>query len=257
MTDIDTQSQEPSEVSEQTPSESASPEPVKTEVNEAAASGTTEKYVPYDRFQEIIQQKNEFAKRLEEHERRYQALEAKVNKPVESPKKENALMNRLKTVDSEFGSWAETQDALRSELQELKEWRTRAEQERTRSEAQSEIGRLHSEYKVHDDLKEFYTDRLRSEVGKLESSGRVLSVKDLASVYKTVHESANKLFEAQRRAAIANYSTSKKTDATPTLKKGVAPKPSTTKPSFSKDREEAKSQIVKQAMEQARLLRNS
>lgn len=247
-----------SDVSAESSSETPS-SPEKTSEAPVTQEGkSTEKYVPYERFQEIIQQKNEFVKRLEEHEARYKALEERVSRPREEPKKaENPLLGRLKGIDPEFGQWAEQMEASRAELQALRDWRTQAEAERTRAEAQNELSRLHTQYKVSDDLKEHYNMFLRNEVSKIEASGKVLGIKDLASIYKSVHENVNKVFETQRRANIANYATSKKTDATPALKKGEAPKQAPGKFKYSKDPEEARAQIVKQTMERARAAKNS
>lgn len=246
-----------SDVSTESPSEAPSSPERTSEAPATQESKTADKYVPYERFQEIIQQKNEFVKRLEEHEARYKALEDRMNRPKEEPKKENPLLGRLKTIDPEFGTWAEQMEASRTELQALREWRTQAEAERTRSEAQNEVSKLHAQYKIPDDLKDHYNMYLRNEVSKLEASGRALSVKDLPSIYKSVHDSLNKVFESQKRATIANYAVSKKTDATPTLKKGEATKSTPTKFKFSKDPEEARSQIIKQTMERVRAAKGS
>lgn len=244
-----------SEVSSESSSETPSSPEKSSGSSEGKSAAPQEKYVPYERFQEVIQLKNEFAKRLEDHEKRYQDLEARLSRPKEEPKPkaENPLLGRLKTVDPEFGSWAEKMEASQAELQELRQWRVQADQERIRNEAQSELNRLHSEYKIPDDLKDHYGMYIKQAVSNIESTGRLLSVKDLKDVYKTVHENINKVFEAQKRATIANYTAAKKVDVAPTVKKGTASKPANqAKPKFSNDREEAKAQIVKQAMEQVR-----
>lgn len=246
-----------SDVSTESPSEAPSSPEKTNESPVTQESKTTEKYVPYERFQEIIQQKNEFVKRLEEHEARYKALEDRFNKPKEEPKKENPLLSRLKGIDPEFGTWAEQMEASKAELQALREWRQQAEVERSRSEAQNEVSKLHSQYKVSDDLKAHYEMYLKNEVQKMESSGRNLTVKDLPTIYKSVHDTLNKVFESQKRATIANYTTSKKTDATPALKKGEAPKSGPAKFKFSKDPEEARAQIIKQTMERVRAAKNA
>lgn len=222
-----------------------------------------EKYVPYERFQEIIKQRNdertESDKRLQAYEARLKSFEERM-KPRESeaPKKaENPLLGRLKSVDPEFGSWAEKVEAAQAELQELRQWRSQAEAERSRNEAQTELSRLHTEYKIPDDLKETYRLFLKEQVAKLESERGALSVKDLAGVYKSVHETIGKAFESRKRAEIANYTSSKKADSAPAVKKGAPTKTSTpTKFKYSNDREEAKAQILKQVMTQARAAKN-
>lgn len=224
---------------------------------ETQATPKKEQYVPYERFQEIIQQKNEFEKRLAEHDKRYKDLESRMSRPKETPK-ENPLMSRLKTVDPEFGTWAEQQEAVRSQLEELKQWKTAAEQEKLKSSVESTIEKLHSEYKVPSEMQKTYKALLQQEVLEIESGGRMLTVADLAGVYKSIHENLNKYFEIQKRANIANYASSKKQDAAiPSVKKGAAPKTAPTKSTFSKDPETARAEIVSRALKTMRANNNS
>lgn len=248
-------------VSTESPSEALS-SPQESSVPESSPSkqaSPQEKYVPYERFQEIIQQKNEFAKRLEEHEARTRALEERSNRPKEEPKPkaENPLLARLKGIDPEFATWAEQMEASRAEVESLRTYRMQAEAERTRSQAESELSRLHSEFKVPKDEQDYFKDLLQLRVQRIEASGRMLTIKDLEPIYKELHDSENKRFESRKRATIANYAASKKSDSTPSLSKGVAPKPAQTKVKYSADREEAKAQIIKQAIEQHRAAKNS
>lgn len=228
-----------------------------TEGSKEASGSKNEKYVPYERFQEVIKQRNESDERFKAYESRLKAFEDRSRQQAEPKKAENPLLGRLKSVDPEFGSWAEKVEAAQAELQELRQWRSQAEAERNRSEAQTELNRLHSEYKVPEDLKETYRLFLKEQVTKLESERGPLTVKDLAGVYKTVHDTVGKAFESRKRAEIANYATAKKTDSTPAVKKGALTKPATqTKPKFSNDKEEARAQILKQVMSQARASKN-
>jgi len=246
-----------SEVSTESPSETPSqPATPKTESPATQESKTSEKYVPYERFQEIIQQKNEFVKRLEEHEARYKALEERFNKPKAEPQ-EDKLLARLKGIDPEFAERFEKLNGSLAELEALKQWKAQADQERIRNEAQSELNRLHSEYKVPKDEQDYFKDLVQLRVQRLEASGKPLTVKDLASVYKDVYETQNRMYEVRKRATIANYAAEKKSTATPALKKGDAPKAAPKKVAFSKDKEEAKAQIVKQYMEQVRAAKQS
>lgn len=244
-----------SEVSTESPSETPS---TPTKANESPVtqeSKTTEKYVPYERFQEIIQQKNEFVKRLEEHEARYRALEDRMKPKVEPT--EDKLLSRLKGIDPEFAERFEKLNSSLGELETLKQWKAQAEQERVRSEAQSELSRLHNEFKVPSDEQDYFKDLVQLRVQRLEAGGRHLSVKDLASVYKDVYDTQNKMYEVRKRATIANYTADKKSTATPSLKKGDAPKATQKPQQFSRDREEAKAQIIKQTMERVRAAKQS
>lgn len=245
-------------VSTESPSEAPS-SPNESSVPETAQSKPTEKYVPYERFQEIIQQKNEFAKRQEELEARYKALEERVSRPREEPKPktESEIVKKFKAVGPEFGTWAEQLESSQQELVALREWRAQAEQERIRGQAESELNRLHSHFKVPADEQDYFKDLLQLKVQRIEAGGRMLGIKDLESVYKEIHDSENKRYEARKRATIANYASSKKADSTPASSKGVAPKQVPTKVKYSTDREEAKAQIIKQALEQHRAAKNS
>lgn len=242
-------------VSTESPSEAPS-SPTESSVPETSQSKPTEKYVPYERFQEIIQQKNEYDRRLQEQEARYKALEERMNKPKVEPT-EDKLLARLKGIDPEFAERFEKLNGSLGELETLKQWKAQAEAERTRSQAESELSRLHSEFKVPKDEQDYFKDLLQLKVQRIEASGRMLSIKDLEPIYKELHESENKRFESRKRATIANYTASKKTDSTPALSKGVAPKQAPTKVKYSSDREEAKAQIIKQALEQHRAAKNS
>lgn len=246
--------QQSSDVSTESPSETQAPA-VKTDASEKAAP--TEKYVPYERFQEVIQLKNEFAKKEESLARELKELRDQINRrpePTEAQvKKENALIGRLKGIDPEFGTWAEQQETLKGQLDELKQWKAEAEAERLRTQADSSFEKLHSEHKVPKEMQDFYKASVVQEVQRIERSGRALSLTDLPAVYKSVHDNFTKFFEVQKRANIANYASQKKVDATlPAAKKGVAAKPTTAKPTYSRDPEEAKAQIVSRALQKAR-----
>lgn len=245
-----------SEVSTESPSETPSAPEKSSQSPAPQESKTAEKYVPYERFQEIIQQKNEFVKRLEEHEARYKALEDRFNKPKAEPV-EDKLVARLKGIDPEFAERFEKLNGSLAELESLKQWKAQADQERIRSDAQNELNRLHSEYKVSKDEQDYVKDLVQLRVQRLEAGGRSLSVKDLAGVYKDVVETQNKMYEVRKRTTIANYAAEKKSTTTPALKKGDAPKPAQKPMKYSTDREEAKAQIIKQTMERVRAAKQS
>lgn len=241
-------------VSDSAPSEAPSSPSISSE--SGSQSAAPEKYVPYDRFNEVIQQKNEHSKALEESRKKFSELEARF-KEFSTPKeaaKANPLIERLKGIDPEFGKWAEAQEKKAVELEELRTWRSESEQKRVAAEISTSVEKLHSEYKVPAEARELYTDLLRSHATRIEATGKVLGLQDLPNLYKQVHESLGKL----NRSTIASYTTAKKADAaTPALKKGEAPKSAPAKPKFSNNKEEARSQIVKSALEQFRAHKNS
>lgn len=253
MSEIENDVQE-SVVSSEAPSE-ASSEPSKSS-EPVETKSPTDKYVPYDRFNEVIQQKNEHAKALEEQRRQFADLQAKFNefsKVKESPKS-NPLIDRLKGIDPEFGKWAEAQEKSRAELEELRSWKSQSEQKSNAAEISRSVETLHSEYKVPAEARELYTDLLRSHAARIEATGKVLGIQDLPHLYKQVHDSLGKL----NRSNLATYTQAKKTDSTvPTQTKGPAPKVAPGKIKFSNNKDEARSQIVKAAMEQFRAHKNA
>lgn len=253
MSEIENDVQE-SVVSSEAPSE-ASSEPNKSSETVETKS-PTEKYVPYDRFNEVIQQKNEHAKALEEQRKQFADLQAKFSefsRPKEAPKA-NPLIERLKGIDPEFGKWAESQEKSRAELEELRSWKSQSEQQRTAAEVSSSVEKLHTEYKVPAEARELYTDLLRSHAARIEATGKVLGLQDLPNLYKQVHDSLGKL----NRTNLATYTQAKKVDATvPAQTKGPAPKVAPAKMKFSNNKDEARSQIVKAALEQFRAHKNA
>lgn len=241
-------------VSSEAPSEASSEPSKSSEAIETKAPA--EKYVPYDRFNEVIQQKNEHAKAVEDYKRQVSDLQAKFqefSRPKEAPKA-NPLIERLKGIDPEFGKWAEAQEQKASELEELRAWRSQSEQQRLATEISSSVEKLHSEYKVPAEAKEIYQHLLRAKATAIEATGRKLGIQDLPNLYKSVHEDLGKL----NRTNLTNYTQAKKPDAAlPTTKKGDAPKVAPAKLQFSKNKDEARSQVVKAALEQFRAHKNA
>lgn len=200
----------------------------------------------HPRFKELIQQKNEFASRFSEQTKLIQDLQSKLeglNKPKAEDSPEAKLINRLKGVDPEFGTWAEQQEALRKELSDLKEWKSSYEKQTYITSAKATVDRLQSELKVEADLHDMYLSRIPMGT----------PIDKVAEAYKAQHDKISKLFESRERAALSKYSTDKKVDSkVPTAAKGNATKSATKKFEYSKDPEEARSQMIKRAISMAR-----
>lgn len=225
---------------------------------EAPKQEANPQFIPYERFKEINDTKNEFQRRFEEQEKKLQEFQSRLSessKQQEAVKsKEQALVERLKGIDPEFGSWAEQQEAARKELSELKAWRAQAEQQRIQTEARSTLDKLHSDHKVAPEARRMYD----AMIANIATQNPHLGPKDLPSVYKTVHDEVSKFLEATKRATIAEYSSGKKQDSSvPSQAKGVAPKAASKPQAFSSDPEEARMQVVQRAIERARAHRAS
>lgn len=205
----------------------------------------------HPRFKELINEKNQFASRYEEMSKQVKEMQARMEefakpKPVET---KNQLIERLKGIDPEFGTWAEQQEATRAQLQEFAQWKAQLEVEKGQAQVRESVTRLHSEHKVSPELQGIYESQIKA----IAQSNPSLGLKDLPALYKQVHDQFSKIFEARERSKLASYAQGKKQDAAvPPAQKGQAPKPSAPKTSYPKDREEAKSVMVKQIMNQLR-----
>lgn len=236
-----------SEPSSEVPSEQSS------QGNEQEAqTAPKEQSVPYDRFQELVQQKNEFAKRLEAQEREFREFRDQQKKAFEASKpveksKEQALIERLKGVDPEFGEWAEQQQKAAAKAQALEQYYLQETQNRRVMEAQNTVQRLHSEYKVTPEAQAIYSNLLVNQVQALEKQGRTVNPSDLPGLYKSVHDTVSKFLDTQKNAAVKSYVVDKKKDSIPAPQKGPAPKAAAKKDSFSRDPEERTAQIVQKA----------
>lgn len=242
------------DVSQDSPSTESS-ETTSSKENVEASPKAPEKYVPYDRFNEVINQRNEREKAYAEQAKQIAELRdqlVKLSTPKETPK-ENKLVSELKQVHPEFAKWVEEQDLTRKELSDLRQWKQQYEAQASQREVMGALDKLHADHKVSADTQQIYNALLKARADALEASGAKLGIKDLPNLYKEVHESLNKL----GRSNLTSYTAAKKPDAAiPSPKKGEAAKPATKKVQFSKDKETARSQIVKAALEQFRAHKN-
>lgn len=240
--------------------EGASPqaEDTSTESNttsqEASAAGSSdtasEKYVPYERFKELVEQKNQFSRQFEETQRALQELRSKVETPKSTePSPQQKLAQRLKEIDPEFGG---TFEQLMQAQEELKAWKAQQEQERQAQaqqaqakEAFSTLDRMQTELKASKTDHERYVAQI-IRMGQLDPN---LGVKDIPTLYKNLHEAQAKEREEFRRQILAEYASTKSTDSkVPAPGKGASPK-AAGKQAYSADPDEAKSQIIKRVME--------
>lgn len=201
-------------------------------------------YVPYERFKEINEAKNEFQKRLEAQERQLRDFQSRFEQSSQSKavSKEQALLERLKGIDPEFGSWAEKQEAAAKELAELKEWRAQAQREQQINVAKSTVEKLQSELKVDASLHSLYLNNIQ-----------MGSPEQIAARYKELHTNTMKYIDSVTRSGLAEYGQSKKQDASaPTPAKVAAVKSAPAKREYPSDPEELRSQIIKNAIKGAR-----
>lgn len=249
---IDDNEQIASDVSSEPSSEVQSEQSSQGSEQQAQAA-PKEQSIPYERFQELVQQKNEFAKRLEAQEREFkefreqQVKAREAQQPVQKPK-EQQLIERLKGIDPEFGEWAEQQQKAAAKAQALEQYYMQETQNRRVTEAQSTVQRLHTEFKVAPEAQAIYSNLLVNQVQALERQGKMVNPSDLPGLYKQVHETVSAFINAQKSAALQGYAVDKKKDSIPAPQKGPAPKTTPKKEERSSDPEEYRAQLVRRAL---------
>ncbi len=242
-------------------SESSSPSPESqsssnvVEQNSQQASPSESKqetpFHEHPRFKELINQRNEFSQRLQDYEKRFQELNSRIEQSQpKAPTPENKLLERLKSIDPEFGSWAEQQHnarmQLEKQLQDQVQWRQSQEASTFRNQLNSSLEKLHMDHKVPEAMRDVYQASLQA----VAQANPNLGLQDLPNVYKGIHEKISKYVESVKRDALTEYSKSKVKDAAiPSTPKGPSPKPGTAnKTQYSKDPAEARAQVVANAM---------
>jgi seryl-tRNA synthetase len=244
MEDLEQSTQDVSAESSSAPVESES-SPKQVEGQDASSPSKSE--VPFHehpRFKELIQQRNEFSQRLQEYEKRFQEINGRIEQSQpKAPTPEAKLLERLKGIDPEFGSWAEQQHKAKAELEQklaqFEQWKTQSEQHNYLSAATSAADRVKAELKVDPTLHNMY----------LKQIPMGTPVEQIPQMYKQMHESVNKLIENAKREALTSYSKEKTKDSSiPAPSKGASPKPGGPKFEYSKDPAEARAQVVKNAL---------
>lgn len=250
------QEQTQSEVSSETPSESPQSEG-SGEAAKAASSEQTktenDKYVPYDRFQEVIAQKNQFAEQLKALSEKSSSLEAQVHKMSQgelSKKQEDALISRLKGIDPEFGGRIEEMHAKLSRVDQMEQKLQAYEHAQLREKAVTTVNGLHEQYKVPAEMRDMYNAMLIN----AENQGLIKGLNDVPGYFKQVHENITKMIDGVKRSERESYVAQKKQDSkAPTSQpKGKPALPGNTKPQFSRDPELAKQQIVSRYLKTAK-----
>lgn len=220
------------ETSSAAPKESSTPEGQQTKTQ-------TETSVPYDRFKEVIEQKNEYAKSVQDLQARLDALE-KQAKPV-TPAQEDALLKELKAVNPEFAARFEKMQTATSRLEQLEsDWKA-SQANQTKEMVTSQLTRLHDDAKVPKELRDFY----ESQITKIATGNPKLGIKDLPAVYKEVHDRMSKFLDQRDREKTASYVEGKKKDASvPATSKGQKTDNAPKKAEWSKDESTRRQQLV-------------
>lgn len=226
-----------------------------------ASQEKTEKELPFHehpRFRQIVEEKNQAKQMAEQVQRQLMQLQAQFEaqqKAAKGQSREEALFKKLEAVDPDLAqvmrdtySKAGEVERVNKELEEFKQWKSQQEAQVRAREAYSTIEKLHSEFKVPKELQDFYVAQIKAAASENPNMG----VADLPHAYKAIHERLNSYLESVKRQERASYVQAKKSDvkAPPAMAKGQAP--GAQKQKFSSNPEEAKAEIVKTILKQAR-----
>lgn len=190
------------------------------QVEQEAKPAETTPFHEHPRFKELIEQKNQQAEQIKAYQEQMRELQNQFKSMQPKQKTpEEALLERLKGIDPEFGGWAENIDQTRRELAEFKEWKRNLELEQGRQQAQSALESLYTEHKVSKEMKDLY----RSQIESIAYNNPDLKPQDLPKVFKQVHEGLSKWAQDYERSIRSKYVTEVKKETAPATQTGGAP----------------------------------
>lgn len=243
---------EPQETHETPTSE---PNEDKAEADKAAVAKAAEDKIPFHqhpRFQELINEKNQWKTQFETQGRQLQEMAARLDKlPKDSPQKDE-LMERLKGIDpafaERFGKLGEV-DKLKAELAEFKQWREQSANETLRQNIDTGKTKFYTENKVpaerHDVYNAMFMNMIRNDPR--------LTINDLPKVMKTIHDTVGKMFTNVERGAVKQLADSKRADA---AKPASLPRGSTANRAAGKEspmsKRDLQAAIIKESLDQIR-----
>lgn len=236
--------------------------PAKVEAAPEQKQDTTP-FHEHPRFKELVEQKNESARRYQDMESRYQTLQQQLSSLKESqqpkaPSEFDQLIKDLKGVDPRLAAALESQakaaesaKSLEARLEAFEKQSQEAARTQTLSTAVAKINSLHDSNKMSDFGKQFINNQMDIAYrnGQLNAS----DLKAVESMYGEASKAIKAYEESLKRATTESYVQDKKKDASvPTSQpKGAPAKPAAKKNPFSSDKETAKQQIVSRYLKQA------
>lgn len=225
--------------------------PSQSEPKEAPEAVDNTPFHKHPRFQEVIQQNNEYKSQLQQYETNLREMQQRMQQYEQSYKAQpkpvspdTELFDRLKKIDPIFGNKFEAVSSVPEQLAEFKAWKEEMETSRIRDQYNTGVTKLFADNKVPSEWQDLYQDRLQ----KIAMSDPRLTVNDLPRVFKEVHEDFSKRFEGFKRNERASYVVDKAKDANipNSQTKGKTPAPK--KPALPLDREEALREIAARAV---------
>lgn len=215
----------------------------------------SEENVPFHKHPRWVERDNELKTEREARkalENRYAQMEAQLKNlsaPKAEPKPRAKFVEDLAKISPEYGKWAEDMESTRSQLDEMRAWKQQLEAAQTSEKAVASVNKLHDDYKVAPELRDFYNSQLIA----AEQQGKIRTLSDIPAFYKTVHETFAKFLDQRDRSKLEGYVSSKKQDASApaTQAKGTAVNRGRT-PEFSTDPVEARQQVIDRILKQSK-----
>lgn len=208
--------------SDQQPTQEASQQ-ASTDAKPAQEAKPETPFHEHPRFKEVIEQKNRYADEVKQLKEQFAEMQKRFETQSQPKPQENPLMARLKGIDPEFAEYIENLSTRAQKAEALEQRLNQREQADLRTQAVSEISKLHEANKVPESMREFYEREVRFEA----MSNPKLGLQDLPQVYKAIHEKYSKLIEDTKRTERESYVKGKKDDSkAPTSQpKGTTVKP--------------------------------
>lgn len=222
--------------------------------NKSEETSKSDENVPFHKHPRWVERDNELKaeraarQQLEQNYQQMQAQLAKLSEQPKGPDKREAMLNRLKGIDPEFAEFVKDL-APAKELEEMRQWRANQEQQRNRDQALGELERLHQEHKVDAATKARYNQAIQARVQANPS----LKLSDLAGVYKEVHADYSQWVDSIRRSEREAYVKAKQdSSAAPASQpRGTPVKQGGKQPEWSKNKDEARQQLIQRVLAKA------
>lgn len=226
------------------------PDPQEGEGQESQTDSPETPFHEHPRWQEMMEKQNQNAQREQEFQQKIADMEQRLEQALQAkePAAKDPLLDRLKGLDPEFGTWAEQQQASAKQMeamqQQLEAYQTQALNDKIDVEMKS----LHEANKVPDFWRAKYENELNVLANKHPE--RFQNFDQLRNEYKQMHDGYTKYLESQRRETTKEYVVDKKKDASaPTSqRKGAPAKHASKKPDYKGDREAMLADVAKLAL---------
>jgi len=247
------------QVVNQETTESTAPE---TQTTSEAPSGserasqqqTESKYVPYERFQELVHARQESDARARSYEERMAQLQREFQSQIEAlrapqQKEVHPLVSKMREIDPQYGEYLEKLESRAGRFEAIEQELKQYKQEQLRNQYETAVSGLHEQNKVPSEVRSFIKAMLDSKA----FSGELKNVGQVESEYKNVLAQYNKILEVNAREATKKYVQDKKRDSsTPgSQPKGVAAS-GKTGGKLEGSREDILAQIAKNAVARAK-----